>query len=296
MQTAIFTNAELKFGAFEIIGITDRMVPFPSQLTANRLFPTVSAEEWNVIEQRYPNSFSAPNLLMGRVSCYLIRLPDQTILVDTGMGAANNAATPGAIAEGQLLVGLQRAGIAPEEIDTVFLTHLHPDHVGWNVQHTAGRSRPTFPNAQYMAPRVDWMMCEQLLATNPAAATYVSEQIQPLREWGVLRLIDAETELANGVRAIQTPGHSPGHMSLWINADDGQNLLVAGDAFYHPLQVTEPTHHFGADGDAKIANTTRAQLLDRFAHQALLIAACHFPAPGFGRVSYAGQERYWQSI
>ncbi len=90
---------------------------------------------------------------MGRVSCYLIRQRGRTMLVDTGMGAMNNAAAPDAIASGQLLVGLARAGIAPEEIDTVFLTHFHPDHVGWNVQNTAEGSQPTFPKVQYIAPK-----------------------------------------------------------------------------------------------------------------------------------------------
>jgi glyoxylase-like metal-dependent hydrolase (beta-lactamase superfamily II) len=135
-----------------------------------------------------------------------------------------------------------------------------------------------------------------LLATDPAAAAYVAEQIQPLREWGMVMLLDVETEIAPGVRAIQSPGHSPGHMSLWIKTSHGKNLLIAGDAFYHPLQVTQPTQHFGADGDAKRANTTRSQLLERFAHQDLILAACHFPEPGLGHVCYDGQERYWQPI
>lgn len=296
MRAEIFESARWQFGSFEIIGITDRMTPFPSQLTANRLFPTVSAEEWKMIEQRYPTSFCAPNLLMGRVSCYLIRQPGRTILVDTGMGAMNNSATSDALASGQLLASLQRAGITPDAIDTVFLTHLHPDHVGWNVQSTTEGSRPIFPKAQYIAPQIEWATCEQLLETNPVAAAHFSQQVQPLREWGILTLLETETELATGVQAIHSPGHSPGHMSLWIKASDKENILIAGDAFYHPLQVTEPMHHFGADGDAKVANMTRAQLLERFAHQSLILAACHFPAPGLGRVCYEGQARYWQPI
>ncbi len=139
---------------------------------------------------------------------------------------------------------------------------------------------------------MEWATCEQLLLTNPAASAYVAEQIQPLREWGILTLLEAEPEIATEVHAI----HTPGHMSLWIKASNGQNLLIAGDAFYHPLQVTEPMHHFGADGDAKVANTTRIQLLERFAHQVLILAACHFPEPGFGRVGYAGSARYWKPV
>src|SRR5262245_48243571 len=128
-------NARLQIGEIEIIGLTDLIAPLP--FPVERVFPTVKAEEWDTIRDHYPDSFRTPDILMGRVSCYLIRGPEGTILVDTGLGPESTLFTA-ALVQGQLLEGLHREGITSEEVDTVFLTHLHQDHVGWNVQGTAG--------------------------------------------------------------------------------------------------------------------------------------------------------------
>ena len=139
-------------------------------------------------------------------------------------------------------------------------------------------------------------MCERLLAANLTSAAYVLEQILLLQNWNILSLIVGETVLGDGICAIYTPGHSPGHMSVQIASSSGDRLLILGDAFYHPLQVTEPAHHFAGDGNAVVANTTRSELLERLEANDTIIAACHFPEPGFGRVRDHGQQRVWQSL
>lgn len=286
-------TVKFQLGETEVIRITDATAPFP--YPSDKVFPTVTAGEWEAIRQRYPGSFINPTTFWGQVSCYLIRRPGRTILVDTGLGPANPAVPPGGVS-GQLLAGLRREGVEPGQVDTVFLTHLHPDHIGWNMQHSEGTARPTFPQARYVAPQADWDMGEQLLAARPDEAGHIREQILPLREGGVLSLIAGETMVAEGIYAIPTPGHSPGHMSLQLEANGGEKLLILGDAFYHPLQITGPAHHFAIDGDAPTANVTRAQLLDRIEAGDMVITACHFPEPGFGRVRREGAQRYWQPI
>ena len=80
--------------------------------------------------------------------------------MDTGLGS--KATNPGAVhmfagdVDGQLLVELQAAGVRPEDVDTVFFTHLHPDHVGWNLSQGGANPRPTFPRARYVVPQTDW--------------------------------------------------------------------------------------------------------------------------------------------
>ncbi|HMN29531.1 MAG TPA: MBL fold metallo-hydrolase, partial [Caldilineaceae bacterium] len=206
----------------------------------------------------------------------------------------NSALAGQATRHGQLLACLAAAGAKPESVDTVFLTHLHPDHVSWNIQSVDGEQCPTFPNAGYIAPQVEWEMAQRLLAENPERAGHLREQLLPLQSRGVLSLISGETQIADGVCAIATPGHSPGHMSVLVEGDSGQGLLVAGDAFFHPLQVGGPDHAFAGDADAALANRSRAQLLERIEAGDLLLTAAHFPAPGFGHVRQEKGGRVWR--
>lgn len=287
-------DTSLSIGMYEVLSITDTLAPFPEGLSAARVFPSVAPADWPLISERYASSFYSPMRLLGRVGCYLLRWPGHTMLVDSGLGAASGPDAPGEL-HGRLIGQLARAGIAPEHVDLVFLTHLHPDHVGWNMQHSAGAARPTFPNARYLAPRAEWHVCEQLLSAQPDAAAYVQAQLLPLREQGQLELLDQGLALAEGLRAIETPGHSPGHMSIEVFAGS-EYLLIAGDAFHHPLQLAQPDAHFGRDGDAQLANRTRAQLLARFPSEQIYLGACHFPLPGLGRVSGQGAARIWRPL
>jgi glyoxylase-like metal-dependent hydrolase (beta-lactamase superfamily II) len=195
----------------------------------------------------------------------------------------------------QLLPALRSEGVEPDEIDIVFLTHLHPDHVGWNVQWQGDDARLTFPKARYITSQADWAMVEGILSANPAGAGYVREQLLPLQTQGVLALIEGETLLADGLYAIPTPGHTPGHMSLLVESGE-ERLLILGDAFYHPLQLAELSHHFATDADPATANSTRQSLLARIEAEDLIITACHFPYPGFGRVRLADGVRYWEAL
>jgi glyoxylase-like metal-dependent hydrolase (beta-lactamase superfamily II) len=135
-------------------------------------------------------------------------------------------------------------------------------------------------------------MAQQMLASDPSAA-YIRENLLPLRQLGCLSLITSDVVLADGIRALHTPGHTPGHLSVEIRADSGAGLLLLGDAVSHPLQITTPNHTYTLEVDAQTACETRLQLLERIKTENLIIAACHFPEPGFGRVIRQGQQRYW---
>lgn len=275
--------------------LTDVTATFP--FPAPAVMPTVSAAEWAVAHQQYPASFVDGEKLVAQVTCYLIRQGGQTILVDTGLGE-NFTVPTGERGHGQLLQQLATIGVPPAAIDLVFHTHLHPDHVGWNLSGEADELRPTFPNARHLAPRLDWAMYETLLAAKPDAADHILKQLLPLEQLGKLTLVEGECALSDGICALPTPGHSPGHMSLLVNIGDGEQYLIAGDAFFHPLQLTAPTHHTGMDAmaDAAQANATRTQLVARIQQEGWLVSACHFYTPAFGRLVDDGQGWYWQPI
>ena len=134
-------------GNVEIMGLTNIEVEFPMPLT--QLFPHVPLAAWAPHRQRYPEVFPRPDTWRPHFGGFLLRSQGRTILVDTGMGSTGT--NPGAVAmftggaDGHLLEELQAVGVRPEDIDTVFLTHLHPGHVGWNLRPGGARRRPPFP-------------------------------------------------------------------------------------------------------------------------------------------------------
>src|SRR5262245_671710 len=129
-------ESRLSVGNVEIVGLTDIEVEFPMPLT--QLFPHVPLAAWDPHRQRYPEVFPRPDTWRPHFGGFLLRSQGRTILVDTGMGST--VTNPGAVAmftggaDGHLLEELQAVGVRPDDIDTVFLTHLHPDHVG-QTQH-----------------------------------------------------------------------------------------------------------------------------------------------------------------
>lgn len=294
MSQTIQTYRSEPDAATTIYCLTDITATFP--FPAPAVMPTVSAAEWIAIQQRYPQSFAEGEKLVAQVACYLLRQDGRTILVDTGLGETFTNPT-GGTGHGQLAAQLQQIGVAPDEVDLVFHTHLHPDHVGWNVRQEADGPQPTFANARYLAPRLDWAMYERMLAEGADGVEHVRTQLLPLYKEGMLELVEGEVGLAEHICAFPTPGHSPGHMSVQINTNS-DNYLIAGDAFFHPLQFATPTHYTRMDGmnDAAQANATRAHLLARIGEEKLLVSACHFFHPGFGRIVEDEQGRYWQPI
>src|SRR5271157_5793859 len=219
-------------------------------------------------------------------TCLLVETGRRVILVDTGGG-------PSTVTSGAIAARLELAGIRLKDVDTVVLTHAHPDHIGGAID---ARGRPTFPNACYMISELEqefWMTpradlsgmrlphdvkCSmQATARHCLAALHF--QIEP---------IDRETEIAPGVRAIPAPGHTPGHLALLI-ASGGEQLLNLGDAAVHPLHLEEPRWQNGFDLAAERAVTTRQELLRRAAAGNMHLMAFHFPFPSVGRVAARSQ-------
>lgn len=145
-------------GNVEITAVHDNEGALPLAM----IFPGVEPELWTPFQQRYPATFTGDNKenFATHFDCYLIRSEGHVILVDTGAGSmATNPGTVTAFAggvDGRLLTELEAAGTNKEDIDTVFLTHLHPDHVGWNINNDGPSPVPAFPKARYVFHKDDW--------------------------------------------------------------------------------------------------------------------------------------------
>jgi glyoxylase-like metal-dependent hydrolase (beta-lactamase superfamily II) len=268
--------SSITVGRVEIIALTDMEGAF---FRLDQIFPGVMEDQWEPYRHRYPWAFADRETLRGRVGSYVLRSPNGTVLVDTGVG-------PQAMgAGGRLLVELESAGVYPEDVDTVFLTHLHGDHLGWSVKPDG---TPVFPDARYVTQAVEWEL----------SVPYLGRAVAGLDDLGVLELLDGEEPVGEELTAIPTPGHSPGHSSLLVSSG-GEQALVSGDAIVHPAQATEPTWNVYFDMDKEQAARTREMLLAWLEADGMIVAAGHIPGSGFGRVGRDGGEeerRYWQTL
>jgi glyoxylase-like metal-dependent hydrolase (beta-lactamase superfamily II) len=223
-------------------------------------------------------------------SCLLIETGRHAILFDTGAG-------PGARTSGAVLARLECAGLRPKNVDTVVLSHAHPDHVGGTVDDTG---RPVFQNARHVLTETEWQFWTGY--RTDLRAMDVPEDVRDLTAHSARQtlkalrfqaeLINREVEIAPGVRAIPAPGHTPGHLALVI-ASEGSQMLALGDAALHPLHLEEPEWNNALDLAPDCASATRRVLLDRAATDQMGLMAFHFPFPSVGRVE-ARKEGGWR--
>lgn len=290
-------EGKMTVGNVEIIAINDGQIDFAFPLTD--IFPGTTEEAWVPYRERYPEVFGGPNTWRAHWGGYLLRSEGRNILINTGVGSTDS--NPGMVTnlnggvDGRLLQELQSMGVRPDEVNTVFFTHLHPDHVGYNLSQRSPQPRATFGNARYVVHQDDWKAFSSKEVQDMFPFSFWNETLAPLESLGNLELLTGEQALTGELTAIPTPGHTPGHMSLLINSG-GQRALVLGDVAIHPAQITETDWYFAFESDQSLANRTRRELFERLADEGTTVAACHFPDPGFGRIVRVDGRRYWQGI
>ena len=203
------------------------------------------------------------------VHCFLLRVAGRVVLVDAGVGPPEAPAAGWFRRPGQLLTELGRVGLAPQDVTHVVLTHLHVDHVGWTVHGSPDQLTPTFPNARHLVQQTE-------LAYLAPGALYDS-YVRPLRDGGLLDAVDGAARPLPGVDLMPTPGHTPGHQCVAVDLGE-ETLLVTGDAFVHPAQLTDPCVGYRYEADLAVAIETRRRLLDRAARRRTVLAPAHFSA------------------
>ncbi len=278
-------------GNVEILCLTDIDLDFPIPLS--QAFPAVPQGDWAPWRHRYSEIFPRPDCWHVHFNSFLLRSQGRTILVDTGIGsAATNASAIAAFSNGlggRLPEELEGAGIRPEDVHTVFFTHLHPDHVGWNLQASGGRPKATFPRARYVAHAADWDAF-RTPEVQQSLPPFWEETFAPLERLGVLDLVTGECALTEEITAIPTPGHTPGSMSLVI-ISAGRCALIVGDVMHMPPQVNKPEWAFAFDMNPALAVRTRQQVLDRAEADRAALIMCHYH--GIGRVTRFQDGNYW---
>jgi glyoxylase-like metal-dependent hydrolase (beta-lactamase superfamily II) len=283
----VYPSWTLTIGSVHVTAVCDVIADFPAPL--GRAFPAVEPLAWAPYRRRYPEAFSGTDRWRLRVWCFVVRSGSHVVLVDTGVG---DAGTPGAEwigAAGRLPDELAAVAVEPAEVDLVLLTHLHLDHVGWNLAWDNDQPRPAFPQARYLVQRADWDLFGTDADDNDRAA--FERCVRPLQTLGVADLLDGDRDLDADLTILHTPGHTPGSQSLLVASGD-EALLLWGDVANHPAQVSEPTWGPASDVLAEEAHWTRLALLDRVESERMWLAPAHFPEP-FGSVVRIGGRRQW---
>lgn len=288
-------DGQITIGNVQITGLSDAELEHP--LTLDRLFPSICPSAWEEYRGRYPKAFGKPGRWHANIGSYLLRSMGRTILVDAGAGAAGGpvAASMGLADGGRLLQALQSAGVNPEEIDVVCITHLHRDHVGWLLREDGGQPRLTFPNARYVVHRADWETFHRAEIQAALRIDYMEQGISPLEGLGALDLASADYRITEEVTAIHTSGHTPGHMCVMI-ASGGQQAVITGDLIVNPVQLADPDAAFNFDMDAEAARRSRRSLVEQIEAGGLISISGHFPAPGFGRLVREDARLWWQAL
>ena len=240
------------------------------------IFPDSTIEYWRA---EYPELLDTHGHIHPRYGSVAIRSGDRLIIVDTGIQDP----------DGTLLEEMRQKGVDRETVDIVVMTHIHPDHVGWNLSD----GRPTFPRARYLVPRADWEYWTQ--PTVLEDAPHVRDQIMPLERLRIMDLIEGEYNFTDELTAIPTPGHTPGHTSIAISSR-GQQGFILGDVAHSPAQAHYTDWNPTFDINQGQARKTRHQVLDRLEAEGSLVSAGHLPDPGFGRFVRRGSRRLWQGI
>jgi glyoxylase-like metal-dependent hydrolase (beta-lactamase superfamily II) len=230
------------------------------------LFPDATSHQWADADRYDPATYRDGRWWLF-FRCFAIRTnDDRVILVDTGIGSASAPSRGWAPVPGRLPDELGAAGIGPDEIDTVVLTHLHSDHIGWSIRDDG---TPYFRNARYVLQRRE---IETIDATAPQLAEWL---LAPLRAAGQLVAADPMTELAVGVTAVATPGHTPGHQSVLL----GDDVLIAGDLLVHAVQLLHPDLRYHHEADPDAARVSRVEFLERLRSRGGLLVTPHLGEP-----------------
>ena len=266
-----------KVGDYEITALNDGVwnLELKDGFVKNAAFPDV--------QKALADAFQPTNVVRIPLTALAVNTGSKLILIDTGTGAR---VFPTA---GTYMDNLAAAGIDPKSVDSVIISHFHPDHInGLRLKDDS----LTFPNAEIQVPAPEWAfwMDDGKMSTAPDALKGNFNNVR--RVFGSIakdvKQFEPGKEVAPGITSIAAYGHTPGHVAFAI-ASGNQSLMTIVDASNHPaLFVRYPEWQPVFDMDGNRAVDTRKRLLDRAAADKMLVAAYHWPFPAAGYISKEG--------
>ncbi|MBZ9868331.1 MBL fold metallo-hydrolase [Mesorhizobium sp. CA15] len=208
----------------------------------------------------------------------VLKMNGRTIMMDAGSGVGQWQANAT-----HLPANMKAAGIDYKAIDTIMISHFHPDHV-WGLMEK-GTNDPVFPNAELIvnATEYNWWTDPSRLAKLPEGRKPAGKRIaENFPKWKNWKLVDDGTEVVPGIRIMAAPGHTPGHSVYHVDAGSEQ-FLVSADTMYVPaLLAPHPEWQGAYDQDGPMAIATRHRIVDQVIADNVRICGSHFPFPGTG--------------
>jgi glyoxylase-like metal-dependent hydrolase (beta-lactamase superfamily II) len=274
----------MMLGDFEVTALSDGSVPLPMD---KLLTGTTPAKIDAALKAAY---LKAP--VETSVNGFLINTGTKLVLIDIGAG---NLFGP---TLGKLITNLKASGYTPEQVDEIYITHMHADHVGGLI---AG-GKLAFPNATVRAHKADadfWLSKENLDKAPEAMKDFfkgAQAMLNPYVTAGKFKPFDSETELVPGIKAIPAIGHTPGHTFYEVTSK-GQKLVAWGDLMHvAAVQFADPSVTIQFDSDSKAAAAVRKKAFADAAKGGYFVAIAHVSFPGLGQLRAEGAGYRWVPV
>jgi len=271
----------MALGDFEVTALSDGTVGLPvDKLLTN----TRPGQVQRLLQHAY---LGVP--LETSVNGYLVNTGEKLVLIDTGAASLFGPTL------GKLVANLKASGYQPEQVDEIYITHMHPDHVGGLM---AGAER-AFPNATVRADQRegDYWLSPANLEKAPADAKGFFQgaqaSVNPYVAAGKYKPFDGDTPLVPGIKALAARGHTPGH-TIFLVESKGQKLVLWGDLMHvAAVQFPHPEVTIQFDTDPKAAAPQRKKAFAAAAQQGFYVGVAHVAFPGIGRLRPDGKGYRW---
>ena len=271
----------MQLGKFEVTALSDGTVALPVDKLLSDVKPDVVTRMLAKAYQKAPLETS--------VNGYLINTGSKLVLIDTGAAGLFGPTL------GKLVANLKASGYTPEQVDEIYITHMHPDHVGGLV----ADGKPVFANAVVRADTREgsfWLTpanMDKAPADSKGFFQGAMASLNPYVAAGKLKTFDGETELVPGIRAMPATGHTPGH-TIYVVESDGNKLVVWGDLMHvAAVQFAMPSVTIAFDSDPKAAAPARQKNYADAAKLGYFVAIAHVSFPGIGKLRADGKGYQW---
>jgi glyoxylase-like metal-dependent hydrolase (beta-lactamase superfamily II) len=236
------------------------------------------------VEKALADAFLQPGIVPTSFTPLLVNTGSRLILIDTGTAGQLGPTT------GHMAGALAAAGVQPSAIDTILISHFHPDHIN-GIKDKDGKK--VFANAEIMVPAPEWAfwMDDSKMSAAPETARPGFLNVRRIFSdiAAEVKRFEPGDEVAPGITSIAAYGHTPGHTAFAV-ASGAQSMLVLGDITNHPWLFARHPHWQGMfDVDGNMAVETRKRLLDRASADKMLVQGYHFPFPASGYIAKAGR-------
>lgn len=259
------------------------------QLTVVRDGASVLEKPWETfganqtpetVQARLAQNFLPTDRMVNSYSPVIIETGSDLIVVDAGFGTMGRER-----GAGMLMAGLKAAGYSPDRVTLVILTHLHGDHIGGLIEDGAA----AFANARYVTGELEYAFwTDKAREGTPAEGGHkmVLSHVAPFADR--MTLLKDGDQVVEGISAILTPGHTPGHMAFRVRSGDAQLMLTGDAANHYILSLEEPEWEVRFDLDKAEAAKTRRKLFDTIASERIPFLGYHMPFPAVGFVEKKG--------